>query len=237
MIRRTDFYYFLTLGILAVTLFGFPKVPHRHHIAPTTTTKEQRASHMITFLDDDGERKGVCTGTSTGPHSLLTAEHCNAEGDSTQITIDRSTEKHKLLAAAGDGRDHVIYLLDGAAFTNYEVVKQVKPVLGETVTMYGDGESLYPPVPRYGKVFSCEDPSDLDESAGQECSTLQVIPGDSGSAVYNVRGEIVGTVTYQSRDEDGKVSEIGFALNFEQDKLDVARTFDGTPEDLPTRKK
>ena len=187
------FYYFLTLSMLALAFFGVPDLKLPHGKKPSVpVTRELRASHMIDMFADD-QRAGTCSATAIGPHAILTAEHCVKRGETTAVTLDLATEKHEILGAAFDGRDHVILVLGGSPFTAYE-----KPVLatafitGETVTIFGDGGREYPPRPLYGKVTNCEDPSDIDSAAAEVCFSLPVIPGDSGSAVYNVHGEIVG---------------------------------------------
>jgi hypothetical protein len=231
--KRLDFYYFLTLGLILLVLFG---VPHfRHHTKRSTAapTKEQLSSHMITLLDKSGEEEGLCTATAIGPHAILTAEHCDKGGKYPSLLLDRSTEPHNVMASVCDGRDHVILLLDGAPFERYETIISATDSIYKIVVLYGDGHGEYPPVAKYGTIVSCEDPSDIDAYAGQICFTLPVIPGDSGSAIYNTKGEVVGVVTYQYTDEDSNIKAIGFALDFPQLILDTAYTFDGTEEGLP----
>jgi hypothetical protein len=227
--KRIDsyFFYFLTLGIISVFLFGVPTVPHfktaHKHLTPTA---EQRTSHKITFLDEKGEKLSICTGTAIGPNSFLTAEHCNEFGKAKMVAFDLATEKHVLLAHTYDNRDHVIYLFYGTSFTNIETVKASKTaVVGETVTIYGNILGEYPAISRYGKVIECDDPSDLDAASGEVCYSLRVDSGDSGSAVFNTKGEIVGVITWSHEEDNGSVSAIGFSLNFDAEKLYIARTF------------
>jgi S1-C subfamily serine protease len=225
-IKRFDAYYFLTLVILAIAFCGLPDIslPHgRPHHSPAT--KEQKTSHMLTFKKY-GRRLGLCTGTAIGPHAILTAAHCNEGLDATDVTIDLATEDHVLMAASGDGRDHLILLVGGTPFTNIETVVQAKPVVGESVILFGDGGGNYPPEVKTGKVIACEDDSDIDAAAGEFCTSIHVIPGDSGSAVYNLKGEIVGITTYQTF-ETNPSSEIGFSLDFSVTQLATAAAFDG----------
>jgi hypothetical protein len=223
--KRIDFYYFLTLGILAVFFFGIPKAPHFKQAHKMAITAEQRTSHLIIFLDNKGEELGRCTGTAIGPNAVLTAEHCNERGESKQVTFDLVKEKHNILASTSDDRDHIIYLVDGSSFSNIEPVVSKLPTLNEVVTSYGNIYGTYPATPRYGRVTDCDDPSDLDAAAGEECYSLEVNRGDSGSAVFNTKGEIVGLVTYMHEDEQGKTSGIGFSLNFNTAQLKTARMF------------
>ncbi len=228
--KRIDFYFFISLAVVLVALFGIPhfdtKQIRQHAAHPTA---QQKASHMLNLLNERGRSEGVCTGTAIGPHAILTAEHCLEEEDRPDsINLDLATEKHHITHVAYDNRDHVIVLLDGTAFSNVEVFNQASSsTLGETVTLYGNGGKNYPSVPKYGKVMDCEDPSDVDETSGEFCTSLDVIPGDSGSAVYNTKGEIVGVVTYETTDE--KYTNINFATNFAPEIIATALTYDGKP--------
>jgi|SRR5271154_2353456 len=233
--KRFDhyFFYFLTLGLLYLVFSGVPKF---HHSAPRTDvnhpTAQQKTSHMITMLNEDGMRLGVCTATAVGPHAFMTAEHCNSDGDAKYVTFDLALEKHRIYAVTFDNRDHMIALVGGAAFRNYLPIVQGTPRLGETVTIYGDGRMEYPPVPKYGKTFDCGDFSDIDNDAGETCYSTQVIPGDSGSAVYNTKGEIIGLVTYQTTEDDGTICGRGFTLHFKPEVLKQAVEFKGDPNAL-----
>jgi hypothetical protein len=235
--KRFDhyFFYFLTLGLIYFVFSGVPKFHHSAANARTDVfhpTAQQKTAHMITMLDEDGFRLGVCTATAVGPHAFLTAEHCSENGKAKMVTFDLATEKHRIYAASFDNRDHMLILVGGTAFTNYLPITQGVPKLGETVTIYGDGRMEYPPIPKYGKIFDCGDFSDIDNAAGETCYSLHVIPGDSGSAVYNTKGEIVGLVTYQTTEDDGTIAGRGFTLHFKQATIDEARTFSGNPNDL-----
>lgn len=235
--KRIDFYYFFTLWLVlcygALTLFGgsAPAVFHNPATYTKHTTKEQLASHMVTFLNDKGEEGGTCSATAIGPHAFLTARHCDQQYDAEGVQFDRTLEQHDILGHISDRRDHTIYITNGTPFTNYSPVVAADAVVGETVTMYGDGSRIYPPLPHFGKVMDCDDPSDLAAAAGEACFSLQIIPGDSGSAVYNTKGEIVGLITYSIMHEPFTAE--GFALHFSQSVLDRAASFDGTEPKEP----
>ncbi len=236
---RLDFYYFLTVALVAAVLF-FPTDrerprAHPHITAPSQVTKEQKAAHFLSVKDADhaglGKSLDVCSGTAVGPHALLTGEHCLADGDATLLALDYATETHNILAVAADGRDHVLLLLDGTAFKNIEPMVFAPAVLNETLTFYGVGGGVYPPQPKYGRVAECEDPSDMDISAGIICAHMPLIPGDSGAAVYNTKGQIVSLNTYSVT--DAPYTCINFALNFTEEQLIQAAAFSGRVEDLP----
>lgn len=235
--KQFRFYYFLTVALVALALYGVPQLPHHHKHIPASRTPQALASHMLRFYDKEGSMESLCSSTAIGPHAVMTAEHCNEDDKNKVIGIDLVKERNNILASVHDGRDHVIYLLDGEPFTFYEkVIEEPSHLIDETVTIYGDGHGAFPPDAKYGKVIDCDDPSDVDNDAGQLCFSTEVIPGDSGSAVYNTHGDIVGLVTYQATDEDGLISGVGYSLDFEQDKYDTAYAFTGKLEDLPHAK-
>jgi hypothetical protein len=209
---------------------------YRHRKEPVSL--QQKSQHMITFLDAEGERTSLCTGTAIGPHALLTASHCN-EGEGPDhhdtVTLDLSTQHFHLLAEAEDGRDHVIYLLDGPAFTNFlpesALLNVVPPKKGETVYLCGDGLGAYPPYCRWGVPNDGDndsDVSDIDKAQGMQYFTLAIIPGDSGSAVFGSDGRVVAIITYGGDAEDRETpsqAAAGFGLNFKKSVLDRAATF------------
>lgn len=220
--RRVDFYYFLTLSIVLLFIFGLPTMSYRNAnpAKPAIIGKEQLASHLIVLKDGEGKEIGICTGTAIGPNAILTAEHCSANGEAKIVSIDEVMENRVIEAVAVDGRDHVILLIDGAPFRNIEKIKTAPAKVGEVVTMFGVGGGLYPPTPKYGKITDCQDPSDVDADAEISCATIPVIQGDSGSAIYNTKGEVVSVVTYMVQN-----SEAGFGLAFSQGILDAAASF------------
>lgn len=232
--KRIDFYYFLTVALVALVLY-WPSAQNSHPDKPTISVarmpKEERASHMIKMVNG-----GQCTGTAIGPHAILTAEHCDENDSVEEVTLDYATAHQRVARTIKDNRDHIIMLLDGPAFTNIETVKSVSPVLGDGVTIFGNGEGVYPARPLYGHVVDCNDPSDIDADAGATCFSFKVIPGDSGSAIYNKRGEVVGLVTYRIS-RDPVIYAEGFVLDFTAEEYADASSFVVDNEPPAPRKK
>lgn len=171
---------------------------------------------MITYFDDKGRVDGYCTGTAVGPHALLTALHCD-EGESDTISLDLSVRKYHINGHLYDGRDHIIYHLDGPEFKNIVTIKERPAKLGEEVVSYGNGHRDYPSHTYVGRVVVDDnggDISDIDAADQVACFSLPVVSGDSGSAVYGKDGSLVALVTYGN-----DVHAVGFALNFSKDEL------------------
>lgn len=207
---------------------------HGHPQLPLVLSHERLASHYL-LVRESRRNVGVCTGTAIGPHAIMTATHCTESGDITHVAIDYTVEDHQVVRVVNDGRDHAILFISGSPLRNTVTVSEVAPVLDEVVTIYGVGGGAYPPVPKYGRTVSCEDPSDVDADAGVQCFSLPSIPGDSGSAIYNAKGEIVSIVTFGDRrvKPDGA---IGFTLNFTADQLADAASYSGITAAPPTPK-
>lgn len=186
-------------------------------------TPERKATHMITYYAKDNdsitEPEGACTGTAVGPHALLTALHCD-EGKYTTIRLDLYQEKFHIIGIAVDGRDHIIYHLDGPALKNVVMINEREAILGERVISYGDGKTDYPQHTYVGRVIedvNGGDTSELDAVQGTHCFSLPVKPGDSGSAIYGVDGSIVALVSLGDFEHGAAV---GFSLAFSPEVLD-----------------
>lgn len=186
-------------------------------------TPERKATHMLTYLDKDGKPAFACTGTAVGPHALLTALHCD-EGEYDALRLDLSRHVYHIVGAITDGRDAIIYHLDGPEFKNYVIIKQREAKLGESVISYGNGGRDYPQHTYKGQVIADSnggDTSEVDIADGMHVFSLPVIPGDSGSAIYALDGSLVAIVTYsQGTDTEDTGEAVGFALNFTKEQLD-----------------
>ncbi len=216
-----------TLALAAALCFIMPVPKHKYPV-----TLQQKASHMIVFLDKDGVGRRQCTATAIGPHAILTAEHCNdAEDEKAQndtVTLDLSSTHYHLLAKTMDHRDHVIYLLDGPAFKNFlepsSLVNVRAATAGEKVFMYGDGKEYFPPRRVDGVVDVARqiaDVSDVDQDQQLRYYTLTVLDGDSGSAVYGEDNRVLGVITYGYEGPGAA----GFSLNFSEETITIAHEF------------
>jgi len=201
---------------------------YQHRNEPVTMA--QKSAHMIVFYDAKEKPESQCSGTAVSPHILLTAAHCNDNSKEhyTTISLDYSEKKFHILAELPDKSDHVLYLLDGTAFTNYipmiDVLRTYSaPDANADVVVFGDGEAVYPPRPLYGYIDSeadAADFSDVDKADGIHYYVLAVQHGDSGSAVYDLKtGQILGVLTYglDEHDTDTADHAVSFALQFPAD--------------------
>lgn len=185
-------------------------------------TSAQKATHMVIFLDKEGEPDSMCTATAIGPHAILTAAHCNKDEIKDTVQLDYSEHKYHLLAYAHDDRDHVVYILDGPSFTNFKhVLTRQSAFIGESVVIYGCGGRVYPPVEKTGIRIDSHDPSDIDANNRLDMFSINVIPGDSGSGVFDNDGNLVAVISYVW----GGDNTAGFELHFSKEQLDAAFSF------------
>lgn len=211
---------FYTYVAIIVLLFGFViyvSDKHDRKLAvkqPVVITLQQKATHRITMLDEDEVGRSVCTATAIGPDVLMTAEHCIKHGleFTSAIRIDRSTKVYHLAGIGLDGRDHAMLFVDGVEFTNTVSPLPVKLNIGDPVYMYGNGDGQYPARKLSGVVIDCEDPSDIDAALDIACFSMPVIPGDSGSIVYDKDGNAAAIITYRHVVTKEISTAIGFGL-------------------------
>ena len=221
----------LTTLVAAFLIYGqvTADVNLERHSNPSVAemTIEQKSSHMISYLDEDGKETTLCTATAIGPHALLTASHCNdgaRHNPSTSIKIDYSAHHYEILAVTSDDRDHDIYLIDGPALKYTVTLNQAVPVTGEKSHFYGFGEGVYPSSFRTGHVRIADDPSDVDASVQFFTYDMPAYHGDSGSAIYNSKNEVIGIVSY-GLSWYGSEKTGSYALDFSPSVIETASHF------------
>lgn len=198
---------------------------HANH----TATPQELSSHQVVFYY--GDSHALCTATAIAPHALLTAGHCieDAEDvDDITFAVDHVRTRYVVLGILVDHRDHIIILTNGPAFTRIAPYLIRAPKMGEETYIYGFGAGVYPAVKKVGKVINEYDPSEVDARAGIFFTNTQCIPGDSGSAVYGLDGDILGLLTYQvggDHENEGLIETAGFQLGFTPEQISKALTF------------
>lgn len=181
----------------------------------------------------------LCSATAIGPHALLTADHCD-EGN-TELFVDSRPNDDKpfkvhILGRILDNEDHLILLVDGPEFQDttarFYNVKKTDTKIGEQVFAYGDGEGLFPPELRKGyRMGYLMIPPDAELGPTMPkydrkvyLYDLNIIPGDSGSAVYSESdGRLVAVTTYSI---SGRFMG-AYALRFTAQQIKQAETFPG----------
>ena len=171
-----------------------------------------------------------CSATAIGPHALLTASHCEEPVES--LSVDGKTAK--ILSLSRDGFDHTIYWLD-ITFTDYAKFSAEESQVGDDIFIFGNPGSnsdLF----RKGYVSNIPGikapAKDLFTAIFGGSSRPSPIVydlngwmGDSGAAIFNSTGEIVGVVSVAMIDNSDKEGwpafkvQCGFPIKFSEDVL------------------
>lgn len=198
----------ILMAVMAVTpAFAFNRVK--------TKAKQHAAMHVIVMVDKDEEGNfhgGLCTAYAVGPHTLLTAEHCN-DAKTNGVYIDNTDKKAIMSGKAGsntvtdrvfDHQDHMLMDVSGVYFKDTIPLDWRTPVQGERTYQWGNPGGmrdqyregvvmgLIPPVPQ-----DPEDEEKIDATAPIWLIAEPVVGGDSGSAIFSEKdGKMIGVLTY-----------------------------------------
>ena len=145
--------------------------------ALTRTEANVRAySVYVEFMDG-----GHCTATKIGKRTLLIAAHCVTEEPGAVIVDGTPVNVTKIHLDGGDQARIEVR----AEFKRYAVMGDL-PKQGDTVFMFGNPGMLRG-ILRRGYVSG--------EGGGLIVTDINIGKGDSGSAVFNERGQVVGIVS------------------------------------------
>lgn len=156
----------LALLALLVGCGGCVGVPSRDSLRSTALRLE--------FTD------GLCSGTARGPHEFSTAKHCVIEGPLVKVNGVRV----KVVGIRETGPDSVIVSVRGVEFRHWPRVGHAKQ--GDNVWWIGNPMGA-PNQLRQGYVSGFWE--------GDVLIAAVTCVGDSGSGVFNDRGELVGIVS------------------------------------------
>jgi len=213
---------FLFSFILMLSLVVWPT---QRLIPPKS--QQRKATHVV--IMKHGEETGVCTASAIGRHALLTADHCDMGTDN--LRVDYTFNIH-VLGRIKDGKDHIIYLVDGPEFEDtmgslYNPATYDMSREGDGAFFFGDGGGMFPPQLRKGyrmdHIGFDKDEAPKGMIAGDLfLLDIAAINGDSGSAVYSEEtGRLIGVITYALFERF-----VGtYAMHFTQAQIDQAERF------------
>lgn len=188
--------------------------------------KQHAAMHEIVMVDRDDTGKiidgGLCTAYAVGPHTLLTAEHCNdPKANSVYVDVavlgtikDNTAIGYTIVSRTLDKQDHMLLTVSGVTFTITIPMEFRTPVQGEATYQWGNPGGMRDQY-RQGIVMGhIPNPTDADVDASGDIWLIAepVIGGDSGSAIFSAKdGALIGVLTFGI--DDGQVAGM-YALAF-----------------------
>ena len=128
---------------------------------------------------------GICSGTAIGPHTILTAQHC-LKNDTLKLVNNKPV---KVTGIGRDKHDALTLRLSGITFKTWARMGHM-PHQGDRIRWWGNpriGNMIARDVYREGHVAALED--------GLIIYDASICFGDSGSGIFNDRGEVVGVIS------------------------------------------
>ena len=199
---------------------------------------EHKSMHEIVMVDRDSTGTivggGLCTAYAIGPHTLLTANHCNDEYTNVvYVDTDRDDIKNNTAVAYKvsrqfDHEDHMLLNIEDVKFIDFKVYVPLSanlnpPTQREHFYFWGNPQGITDQY-REGVVMGSmpfdakkDDPSIEVDGDILYLLTGPVIGGDSGSSIFNEKGERIGIVTYGV--DDGAIIGV-FPIKFTQAQID-----------------
>ena len=170
--------------------------------------KVKGASHVIA-MDSPVTGPSGCSATSIGPHALLTASHC--ERPDWLVTVD-GEKGVPIVKVLRDGDDHSILFLEPKAIRFPYTARFVnRPlVVGEFVFIWGNpGDSgvQFVEILRTGKFVA----QNVFKTRITDVFDLACEHGDSGSAIFDTNGNIVGILSIGGSLSIPKYGDVGDA--------------------------
>lgn len=225
-----------TLAAVAAIVLLLVLLPTSSGQKPEGAATAIAASHVLQEQVITGHFK--CSATAIGPHALLTASHC--EKPTNYILVDGV--RYMVSSIVRDDNDHTIYFLQGPEFAAYANVSQASARVGQDIYIIGAPGN-------FGKLFRR---GTVAGFVGPKADSLEALfaaavgggdPkqaviydyngffGDSGSAVFDENGRIIGIISSLYEEEENspekerfRVME-GWPLRFSADQLQRARTW------------
>jgi hypothetical protein len=153
---------------------------------PENAVKSVHTLYKFVSLSTDSIK---CSGTAVGKHALLMATHCEIKQDNKFLALDGTVVE--IEERIRDGADHTIVILKGIEFKNYaRIVINYPFELGENVFIIGNPGNL-DRVLRKGYFAA----TNYKSMVPTRLYALDGYFSDSGSAVFNEKGEIVDMIS------------------------------------------
>jgi hypothetical protein len=227
---------FLNILTTAVAVAALTIGSFRAELELVKKPNQHKAMHWIISVTRGEETHGAgCTAYAVGPHTLLTAQHCDIGATKLYVDSNKMDAKndvatsYQIISKTFDGEDHMLIDLRGIKFESYITLsaKVRTPRQGEHVYFWGNPRGV---VNQYheghimGTVQFENDPEDDDPVNAKGdlyIAALAADHGDSGSAVFSERdGHLVGVLSLGGFLNGGGIGI--FPIKFTQAQIDNA---------------
>lgn len=154
----------------------------------------ERASLSAVTLKWGGDQGVLCSGITTGPHSVITAAHCTEAVGTARLTINDKPTDYSVVA--NDGNDHVLLRVTQRQGHVTRLVRQNLRV-GDVLFVWGNPERVEN-VMRVGRVagFGKDTPYCVASLKRAKCDLVlldaALTHGDSGAPIFNALGQFIG---------------------------------------------
>jgi hypothetical protein len=184
----------------------------------------------------------TCSATAVAPHALLLAEHCDNITDKLYLKETKKDNPITVLDRISDDKDHLIYEVD-YTFPEYsKIVLGNKFPQGENVFILGNPEEMYSQFRRGYVSGSMTEEGEYGKGDTYITFDMHAFFGDSGSAIFNEKGEVIGVATtihdkarVVKSEDDIEVYNIEFLttrpFEFTEDDLKEASNFKPDTDD------
>jgi hypothetical protein len=180
---------FLALALGGAAISGCAEAHPPHNRIAQPYARVHAATHTLTI------GKYTCSATGVGHHTLLSASHC-FESEPKSMLVDG--EACDVQAVLHDGNDHALVTV---SCYQRRIVHMGSPVMtGESVFVFGNPEGVTDQL-RVGRASGYWTlPKEFWSDAPVYRLQFQAFdfnggPGDSGAAIFNDYGQIVGVVS------------------------------------------
>lgn len=182
----------------------------------SSTTVFSSVYSSLVALSEPNSPRGLCGAVALDPHHILTATHCMRDNIFVPLVNDVSTKIVEIADDSDRGGDSIILYTPNMTFANFaKVAPNTEADYGEEVFVWGRPIG-FDWMLRKGYRVGIWDKQVSDDNFAPphvyQSYNLDLINGDSGNPIFNMKGEIVATVSgshtwVRYSEMDGSVSK------------------------------
>jgi len=160
-------------------------------------------------------QEGAGSGVIISPDGYIaTNNHVIAGADKIRVCLQDGTEYEAVLVGTDDDTDVALIKIDAQNLTAATVGDSDTLYVGDQAIVIGNPLGRLSGTLTVGYVSALNRPLEMDSTTGQTMNVIQidaaVNPGNSGGALFNAKGELVGIIFAKTADTD--VEGLGYAI-------------------------